>query len=159
MVDFTIKILQVNLVGAKCNSAISNSCIENSLCLNGFCECKQGFSKTPFRYCMLSHNMPCEDGRCNTHNGLVCITTFNATSPNNGIKSGKKCSCVDDSLVYHQELGKCLAKFDSPCGTISQTGEFGKETIYVSCEPPAICREEPGGDKNSKFCRVPFKDL
>lgn len=88
------------------------------------------------------------------HNGLTCKSTSANSTSNQNSKSGKKCSCLDDSLVYDGQTHKCLSLVNGPCGKIGQAGDYGKESFYVSCEPSAICREEPGGDKNSRFCRL-----
>ncbi|OXA50348.1 Tenascin-X [Folsomia candida] len=150
----------LSLVGAKCDSGrnSANSCVDNAHCVSGSCICKDGWVATPFRRCMLGYGKPCENMECNSFNGLTCK---NSNSPNNtvnnsnsGIKSGKRCSCVDDSLVYNGQMQSCVSQLGSPCGKIGQEN-YGKESFYVACEPPAICREEPGGDKSSRFCRLP----
>jgi len=134
----------VGLVGAKCSIIPGKtSCVPHAECKNGVCQCMEKYSKTPFRKCMLDFGEPCDNGDCNSYNGLTCKSS-----------GGKKkvCTCVDESIGYDSGMKACVSKGGSPCGKISQAGDYGKEFFYVSCEPGSHCDQVPGGDSTTAVC-------
>jgi hypothetical protein len=112
----------VSLVGSACHdSPISSStgggvmtgigalkkgspdCVQNAECVKGKCVCKEGFSPTPRKSCLLGYKQSCEPFQCNRHAGLACI---------NG-----ECECFDSNLVLDTETNACIG--------ISSTQESG----------------------------------
>jgi len=84
----------VSLAGSSCQPDGGLGCVDNSECVNGQCQCKEGYSLTPKKTCLLSHKQICEPNQCNANGGLACI---------NGL-----CECFDSHLVYDELAKACV---------------------------------------------------
>lgn len=107
-------------------------CTSNAECnaVSGICECKSGYSSSPYLTCLKDYGTECSSGgngngsggdesaRCNFHRGLSCH------------QSSGTCGCIDeDTLKYDANTKTCLSVVEGgPCGTF----EYSDSTGFVA---------------------------
>ncbi len=55
----------VSLVGTSCHSGRGQQCVEHAECVDGHCQCANGYTVTPARACKLGYKEPCHPNECN----------------------------------------------------------------------------------------------
>lgn len=136
----------IGLAGDYCDpdEVSLGKCVKDAACVKKksspdqhVCQCNTGFSTTPFRKCMKSHQEICSNEFCNVFRGLACI---------NG-----SCQCYDSFLKYDISAEACVSSVGSPCGKIFApvfSGDWMKiscpecDSYYFTCEKNSRCTRD-----------------
>jgi hypothetical protein len=150
--------------GAQCSvdGIGAPKCVADAQCLNGKCQCNDGFTVNTQGHCKKIHSMDCgfnshmTSNECLESGGLACIDD--------------KCLCQDDTLTWDSELKSCVAQFGQSCTSpatrcsdpnaycggegytcICYPGHIRENNVCIP-EPNKYCECAPNGSENLFDC-------
>jgi len=127
----------VALVGSRCENQGFVTCVSNADCVNEYCQCRDGYSPTPQRECLLRYGSKCNntEGRmCNKYEFLNCL---------DGV-----CDCeFYNQMMYEPKFSMCRMLVDEFCDLTS-----GRDGRTHECVSNSVCKPIAGRTKGECQC-------